>query len=546
MKYLMMFLFFVSLTLSHAQGNEASSCQTCHRAMRSSCGLTCQACHLSPEAKTNPALPASHLAVIANPSTERWWKEKCQRCHAPQITDFKNSLHYSTAGIIDQTRFLFGKNKQLLQTSRDAWRALSAVKKIKKPTPAGLVDHLLAGKCLTCHFASDQRQAAVGRKHGAGCAACHIAYDQQTGKTLHGHTFQKVPGDTVCLSCHSGNRVGADYYGFFEHDYQRQYQTPFGARPLFGAYQHHLRKDIHLQFGLHCTDCHREHSGHSKPVQFEGQNPDVRCSECHGGFKSAPIRSGSGAKPFNTASVAHQSFHADVRCSACHAQWSYQDYGLHLFLDQSKRYEVWQDFLWQGDGALSQLLQEQLALPPAKRKPAYSLNSFSRRRMAGAWYVGWSFRRWENPILGRDTQGKFAIIRPLFQYVVTYVDSLDQVWIDSQKPSRQDGSLGWNWDAYIPHTIARQGRNCESCHGNAKAAGLGIRQNATDSVALALTLPNAPILPGSRLLNAKEQKRLLNKDKEFRYWRTKDFLQKGMLKLFGNDSIGTIKSRPTK
>ena len=541
-----MLLFFIGLILSRAQAKNAASCQTCHRAMRSSCGLTCQACHLSAEAKTNPALPGGHPAVIANPSAPEWWNGKCLSCHQKEISDFKNSLHYSNAGIIDQTRFLFGKNKQLLQTSRDAWRALSSVKKIKKPTPAGLVDHLLAGKCLTCHFASDQRKATTGRRHAAGCAACHIAYDQQTGKVRHGHRFQKRPDDAVCLSCHSGNHVGADYYGFFEHDYHRAYQTPYAARPIFGAFQHRLRQDIHRQKGMQCIDCHREHSGHSKPVQFEGQNPNVRCTDCHGGFKTKPNRANTGARLFSTAPVAHQSFHANVRCSACHAQWSYQDYGLHLFLDQSNHYEIWQDYLWQGDGALSKLLQKQLALPPDKREPAYSLNSFSGRHMPGAWYVGWSFRRWENPILGRDTQGKFAIIRPLFQYFVTYVDSLNRVWLDSQKPKRSDGSIGWNWDAYIPHTIARQGRNCESCHGNVKAVGLGIRQNATDSVANAITLPSAPVLPGSRLLNDKERERLLRKDKEYRYWRTKDFLQKGMLKLFGNDSPETSNGRQKK
>ena len=524
------FIFLITILTHWAQAAEPS-CQSCHREMHSNCGLTCQACHLSPNATQIPGLK-NHPAVIANPSTSEWWAEKCLSCHQKEIRSFEKSLHYSNAGCIDQTRFLLGKNARLFQTNQQTWQRLKSVRKIEKPIIAGLADHLLAGKCLSCHFESDRRQDAFGRKHAAGCAACHVTIDQNTGHPLHGHQFQKKPDDIVCLSCHSGNRVGADYYGYFEHDYHNQYQTPYGSKPEFAAFQHRLQTDVHRRAGMHCTDCHTEHGSHQTAARFEGQYPDVRCSDCHGGFGEKPTRAFDRIKLFSSKIIAHQNFHSKVRCSSCHAQWSYQDYGLHLFLDQSRHYEMWEDYLWQGDGEVTALLQQQLALPENQRVSAYSTNKLSGQKMPGIWYKGLTFRRWENPVLGWDTQGKIGIIRPFFQYFITYVDSLDRVWIDSEKPVRKDGTLGWNWDAYVPHTIGAKGRSCESCHLNPKVAGLGIRQSADDSAANVITLPSAPILPRSRLLNSEEQKRLLQKSRSYKYWRSKAYLQNGIRQLF--------------
>lgn len=506
------------------------TCQSCHQQVQSNCELTCQQCHISTKAN-NVTSSTDHPVGIANSSQPEWWAEKCQACHAEVINRFRKSLHYTSMGVIDQTRFLFGKNDQLFQTQPDAWQKLKHVKGVKSPSTAGVVDHLLAGKCLSCHFAADRRGDVAGRRHAAGCASCHVELDQKTGKPLHGHRFQKKIADTVCLSCHSGNRVGADYHGFFERDYYYQYQQPFGSRPWFGAFQHHLVKDVHQQAGLQCVDCHKEHVEQSRMPRFEGEQPSVRCQDCHGGFNEKPSPNAAKGPVFNSASVAHQSFHQKIRCSACHAQWVFQDYGLHLFLDQSSNYEMWQDYLWQGDGEVTHLLLEELSKPEELRNPAFSSNKLSGQKMLGIWYQAWTFRRWEDPILGRDTQGRISVLRPLYQYFVTFVDSLDQVWLDSQKPVRKDGKIGWNWDAYVPHTIGRRGRNCESCHLNAKAVGLGIRQNPSDSVAQQITMPAEPVLPNSRLLNAQEQQQLLKKRALYKYWRTKAFQQNGIKKL---------------
>ena len=523
MKVFLILMALVFLRMGYA----TDTCESCHPAIQTNCGQTCVACHKDARATFKPT--RGHPAIIANPSDEIWWDAKCLSCHQTELDHFKNSLHYSSAGIISQTRFLWGKDSLLFQSAHsEAWEALKGEGKAAPNSLSDLADNLLAKKCLTCHFAADNRHGATGMKRASGCAACHTSFNQQNGKVRFGHRFQKKPPDANCLTCHTPNRVGADYYGYFEHDYHEEYNTPVLSRPQFGAYQHHLAQDVHRKTGMTCVDCHSKNStmGGKQFTKFEGQQTGVQCESCHGGFASKASRPGQG-RTFKTDTPAHQSFHQNVACSACHAQWSYQDYGLNLFLDESNHYEMWEPYVWQGDQQVTDLLQTQGERPARQRKPAISANRLSGDTSIGIWYQAWDFRRWETPVLGKGTDGKYHVLRPLYQYRVTYVDAEDGVWFDSALPKKTDGSLGWNWDAYVPHTIGARARACESCHGNPKAVGLGIRQNAQDSVAHAITLPNPPVLPGSRLLNQKEQRKLLIKSKRYKKWRAKDLQAKG-------------------
>ena len=511
-------------------GNE-QDCQSCHQEIKTNCGQTCITCHIDTDAAYVPV--KNHTPIVSNPSAEEWWDKKCSSCHQLQIEGFKNNLHYSSAGVISQTRFLLGKDSLLKSDlPNDHWKMLLQEGVTESADLSDLVENLLAKKCLQCHFASDNRNGATGMIRNSGCSACHVEFDQQTGQPKFGHSFQKKPNDTVCLTCHTSNYVGADYHGYFEHDYHNEYNTPVFSEPEFGAYQHRLAVDVHQQAGLKCNDCHEYEDimGGEKRIYFEGQNATVSCERCHGGF-TLSAENNSNLLRFNSRIVAHQGFHKNVTCSACHAQWSYQDYGLHLFLDESNNYTMWEDYLWQGDQQVTELLQEQIKFLEEQRKFAYSTNRLTGEKSTGLWYKGWTFRRWEDPILGINTRGEYSIIRPLFQYHITFVDSNDILWLDSVIPNRTDGKPGWNWDAYEPHTIGKEGRSCESCHGNPKAVGLGLRQHELDSVAHPLTIPSEPVLSGSRLLNSDEQKRLMQKSATYKRWRARLFRQQGIEKL---------------
>ncbi|RMD92563.1 MAG: hypothetical protein D6814_16680, partial [Calditrichaeota bacterium] len=98
-------------------------------------------------------------------------------------------------------------------------------------------------------------------------------------------------------------------------------------------------------------------------------------------------------------------------------------------------------------------------------------------------------------------------------------DSL--VWLDSD-------STRWAFNPYEPHTIGAA-RDCEGCHLNPKAAGLGERVFAAGGrgdLLHPLTVPSPPDIPGARLFNAQEQKKLLGKSPAYRRARALDWLQK--------------------
>jgi Cytochrome c3 len=530
MKFFTIIILLTFLQFSKVFSQE-KTCTSCHKQSQSSCNLSCQDCHSSPNADFIPN-EKEHPAIIQNPSLEKWWEEKCMACHKNYIDQFKSGLHYSNANIINQTRYLWGKDTSLQKNNNhDVWKELQNISLASGHSPAALVDNLLAKKCMACHFNAPGKQNAVEKKRNAGCASCHIPLDQKTGKPLFGHAMQKTVKDETCLTCHGNNHVGADYYGFFEHDYHEEYATPYGAEPLFGTFQHRLIKDTHANAGMECSDCHLKSKDERKKVK--------KCPDCHGGFKKKKDtrnkkhekRITNNQTPiFMTDEISHKDFHKNVECSACHAQWSFQDYGLHLFLDESDNFQMWETQKWQGDQTIIDLLdsfledEHELPLPQ-------SPNRLTGKKSRGVWYKGWTFRRWEDPVLGINEKGRYSIIRPMYQYYISYVDSNENVWLDSAIPKRANAQPGWSWDAYTPHTIVK-GRTCESCHENPKAAGIGIRQSKSDNAAHYITIPSAPIEEGARLLNKKEQEQLLLKSKRYKKWRVNEFMKNGVNKLF--------------
>jgi len=111
--------------------------------------------------------------------------------------------------------------------------------------------------------------------------------------------------------------------------------------------------------------------------------------------------------------------------------------------------------------------------------------------------------------LGVDQNGRYSVIRPLYQYLVSYVDRLGQVPVDSVIPQRGDGSgPGWAFMPYVPHTVGAAGRSCDNCHLNRETLGLGLQQVLTEDTVL--TIPSPPPISSMRLLNEAERQRLLH------------------------------------
>jgi len=269
--------------------------------------------------------------------------------------------------------------------------------------------------------------------------------------------------------------------------------------------------------------------GDGRVYSFQMEVPKRSCSDCHGGFGGTPpdltnpaIRKGpAGAlfigksrggerrlPRFHPDSTGHRiEAHARVRCSACHAQWSFQDYGLSAMREDRIHDYKWRKLSVQGDPVIEERLKA-YAESPDTAYPT-SVDYLSGLETAGIWSLGWRFRRWEPMPLGMDGSGRYAVLRPLYQYLVTYVDRSGNVLLDSVAPQMGDASgMGWAFMPYVPHTTAPFGRACTACHMNRTVAGLGIQDELTMDTAL--TIPSPPAVKTMRLLSQEEQKRLLH------------------------------------
>jgi len=551
------------------QQRDYKNCMSCHKgieAISPNHPFACATCHLRPKDRHSKRL-TSHQAILRNPSDPRFARQFCLPCHEKEISTLEHSLHWSMAGIINQTRFLWGAQKTAVP-------AIYGVKGPLKPLPesdfsktpdkpADLVDDFLRRRCLRCHLHT-KGPGGIGFYRSTGCAACHMHYDDDgryrgkdsaISKTKTGypvkHAWTRHIPNEQCLHCHHQNHVGADYEGLFEHDYNDVFRSPLvegKAKPRdHGLDYHHLSKDVHAEKGLWCIDCHtkKDVMGNGVFYCYQMEVPKRSCGDCHGGFEEhLPdpsissiskekggyyfVSRNKGAKHFlplfSHTSAAHGiGAHKNVRCSACHGQWSYQDYGLSVI-----REEIIQDYKWiertvQGDPQM----EKELKLHTEKDVVGYpvSMDWLSGEKRPGIWSMGWRFRRWEPMPLGVDQEGRYAVLRPRYQYLISAVNRLGRVSLDSVVPQRGDGTgRGWAFMPYVPHTIAPFGRGCLSCHQNRVAAGLPPDEKLTMDTRLAI--PSPPAIEGMRLLNAREQQKLFQPGAAWYKERLRDLKQR--------------------
>jgi hypothetical protein len=537
-----------------AKRDDYHNCLGCHRGIEKisvNHQFPCEDCHLKIENRCEKPL-ASHEEIIRNPSDPAHVDAFCMPCHKEDLENLRVSLHSTMAGIINQTRYLWGAQ----QSAVPALYGLSGPLKMlpqmdasSYPETTGeLVDDFLRRRCLRCHIHT-AGERAPGLYRSTGCAACHMVYeddglyrgdDEIIDKSKPGHPrrheFSKLIPNRQCLHCHNKNHVGADYEGFFESDYSWRYRTSSNSPPnsehLYGLEQHRLSKDVHAQKGLWCIDCHTKTDvmGDGVLYHFQMEVPKRTCIQCHGGPDQAEpersidaiISAGDGTfhfllkgpsapltmKVYSTVPVAHGvTDHQSVRCSACHSQWSYQDYGLSVIREDLNEEYKWHGLTTQGEPSIKDALEQQMK--QTNTGVSFSRDWISGQREVGIWSAGWRYRRWEFMPLGLDHTERFSILRPRYQYYVSYTDRLGNVFLDSVLPERGDRSgRGWTYMPYVPHTTAPFGRSCHHCHLNEFAVGLGLVNAQT--IETGLMIPSPPAITSMRLLSSQEQNKLLN------------------------------------
>ncbi len=443
-KIIIIFFIFTQILLG-------KNCKSCHKNISypdKYHKFKCEKCHVS---KNKISKIKDHEYIIKNPSDLKYAKQKCGECHERDIQNVKNSIMSTNAGIINITRYLWRAQKSL------------TLKYTTYNLPdKTLVDDFLRKVCLRCHI-NTEGSKRYGEIRSSGCAACHVIYKNDGS---HEHKFTKNIPTYQCLHCHNFNRVGMDYAGYFEHDYNQVYNSPIGnpkIKKIYGVLQHRLRPDIHYTLGLKCIDCHKKEDvmGDGKRFLFEYQQVKVRCVDCH-------------KNPHKI-----EKYHKILECYACHSLWGAQNYGMHVVREDFGTYFRWKDFKDINIPDTQKILHKALGIYgdlskisdnpneiKFKKIMPYETDYLDNKKKLGVWYILWTYRRWEDPVLGIDHKGKVSPVRPDFQYYVTWIDKDMNVRLDSKK-------MIFGWDTYFPHTTAKYGRSCYSCHFNLKSLGLG-------------------------------------------------------------------------
>lgn len=486
---------------------EPGRCVRCHETqanMDPSHALPCVQCH-GGNAAAEDAMQA-HEGLIADPGDLRHAEKTCGKCHGEVVNRVRLSAMALAPRMINHTRFAFGAQDR----PEPVHATVDATPLIQVPDPprsGNLADDLLRRSCLRCHLHT-RGSTRWGEHRGLGCSACHIAYPNSADGRPRVHALVRNVGITACLKCHNANHVGADFVGLYEKDFQRGFVSPFvkGRQPvqIYGAEQHRLSSDVHFRRGMECMDCHPLDEVHGTGEAPLSALPRVTisCEGCHvAGDHPALLKQpdgsmlllrGGGRKVprWDATLPPHrvERHRERLKCSACHAAWSFQDYGLHLMLEERADYWKWAPTRGQNDPQVQELLDRSVgseadlipptsgplpAKPMEEWRPPTSRDWLTGVLRPGAWFRGWTARSWEVPPLGVDNSGKVSILRPIYQYVVSHVSAQDDLLKDREIPKTTAGVPALVVNPYSPHTIAETGRPCHECHGNPKAVGLG-------------------------------------------------------------------------
>ncbi|MGC8660497.1 MAG: hypothetical protein ACP5U1_15635, partial [Desulfomonilaceae bacterium] len=440
------------------------SCVKCHpqnSEMDQHHAFSCEICH-----KGNiqaPKKDEAHDGLLADPGALDNVGQTCGRCHPRETYNVQNSPMALAPKVINHTRYAFGAQ----ETANPVFgvKTLSGLREIPTPklelisklearnTPPGsgntaaptkvatgnLGDDLLRRSCLRCHLNTKGSQRP-GEQRGQGCSACHTPYSNADSLKPAMHAIVKNPGITPCLKCHNSNHVGCDYVGLFEKDFNRGFRSPVmkgrQAPTIYGSEQHFLQADIHYRSGMICTDCHTigQIHGTGHPINAS-KTPETSCENCHVNLDHPQIikdlngdvalkrRPDIKIPILRSDVIPHRikQHRKLLACSACHAVWSFQDYGYHLMLDERAEYWMWsinaasndpqtQAILHKFVGDYAELIPPRGPFkPPMDEKdwtPPKTRDWLNGQTRLGAWFKGFTMRRWADPPLGVDSSGK--------------------------------------------------------------------------------------------------------------------------------------------
>ncbi|MFN4197177.1 MAG: hypothetical protein ACK4FM_04155 [Caldimicrobium sp.] len=383
-----MFIIFILLVLllSSCKNTQIStknySCVNCHPNQNfKHSQLKCVDCHSGKENAKNKEEVHKGLKVDLSFSEI---ESICGKCHQSVIKEFKNSFHYTYQNELKtilqgfKMRHFISKIEELSKLSIDL------------NSKEGLVLDFLRRRCLTCHiFSKGEGYSETNRS--LYCLSCHKP-----------HILQR-PSDKECLSCHYSTRIGWDYYGYYPHNWFRDYRTPLikGEVPQrpYGIEAYPLNEDIHKKKNFKCVDCH------GKKEIMEGKRK-ISCKDCHNTFKNTF---------FHKNNVLNK-----VDCAVCHAYFIAEDSLKICYLEFQPNFEVWIDLAVQESKEIEEKIEAYLQGKPVN----YTLrDKFTNEERKGLWLCTLHERNFSYLKLGKNKDGRNCLKR--FEKIVLRFQELE-------------------------------------------------------------------------------------------------------------------------
>lgn len=270
-----------------------SSCISCHTVMdgfspsHKPNKISCTACHLGDNSAF--AKKAAHQKMVVVPGNLSNVSNTCAKCHVGIDLRIKKSLMSTMSGIISIDKHVFGENKNL--------DSLFNIHHLKNKTKA---ESHLRNKCASCHLGNEKAHPnpITQKSRGGGCLACHLNYSKKAKNAhlkylnsdkgnltkIHPSISLKIT-DNHCFGCHSrSGRIATNYQGWHETIYRDTlYNNPnfrvLDDKRVFSK----QNDDIHHKKGLSCIDCHDSYDvmGDGNTYAHQEQAVKIRCNDCH-------------------------------------------------------------------------------------------------------------------------------------------------------------------------------------------------------------------------------------------------------------------------
>ena len=482
------------LTINKYVIEENTGCFSCHGQMKDMVDAHaqsgCISCHQGNGVATTAN--AAHENMIHVPGNFDDMNQTCGACHAESVKHIESSIMATNSGLINVDRYIFGE-----RVDPDGYSHITDIGQTA-------ADNHIRMLCARCHIGKEKPspEPVSELSRGGGCIACHLSYsdhakqnhevlkDSITSVDSHHPQMSVQIGNENCFGCHSrSGRISTNYEGWHETMYRVEDELPKDEvfrKMQDGRVFTQKEEDVHHTLGLQCIDCHVYSGvmGDGTLYMHEEDAVKISCEDCH--FDGAPNKiNKSNLSPrdkriysyrdythnnmlatqkdgsaivnsvidengkshlkskFSDAmhllsspseSCSREAGHQDITCSACHSAWAPQCAGCHVDFDaNAEGYDLYED-----------------------------------KHVSGTWVESAGGFFAEKPTMGVY---RYADSKAITSAIPGMIMTLDLSGYPGKSAS--DTSFHRLFAPAKPHTIAKKGRSCTSCHNDPLAIGYG-------------------------------------------------------------------------